>query len=139
MKKVNNKYRFRLLSVSLNSGEIIHDDFEDSEYSTEKLEIRARYLEPKEILVMGGIYRCIAQRLFNQRDCIIHKAGNYERTIQPQTHDTLKKAGVSPEYADAFELLFNYLKDYGNEQILLIYSAYQPFASKAYMLLIPIL
>lgn len=133
LKKVNNKYRFRLLSVSLNSGEIIHDDFEDSEYSTEKLEIRARYLEPKE-LVIGENLPLHLERLFNQRDCIIHKA-EITREPQPQTHDTLKKAGVSPEYADAFELLFNYLKDYGNEQILLIYSAYQPFASKAYMLL----
>lgn len=132
-RKSEGRFRFRILSVSLNSGEVIYDDFDDSEFSTEKLEIRAKYLEPKELVTNEKLPPHL-ERVFNQRDCIVQRMENLRHDTSKSQH-VLREAKVSLDFADIFDLLFEYLKDYGNEQVLLISSAYQPFASKAYMLL----
>lgn len=131
--KPNRNNCFRIISVALNSGEIVYDEFQDSEFSTEKLEIRARYLEPKEVVIAAKLPSHL-ERFFNQRDCIVHQQEKPTES-EPRIHGVVTKANLSPNFTETIELMFEYLKDYGNEQILLISSAYQPFASKAYMLL----
>lgn len=128
----NRKVKVRLLSIALNSGDVVYDEFEDSELSMEQLETRARYLEPKEVVYSEKLPTNIEQ-LLTRRDCSLHQKdwGDELNSVS----ESMKKTDLLPEYSKLFGLLYEYLKEYGNEKLLIISSSYKPFAATTCMIL----
>ncbi|QLL31129.1 hypothetical protein HG536_0A09460 [Torulaspora globosa] len=126
------RMKVRLLSIALNTGDIVYDEFEDSELSTEQLDIRARYLEPKEVVYYEKLPTKV-ERLLSGRDCSFHLRGLPLES--EDVNERLKEAQLSTEYSKLYNLLYEYLKEYSNEKLLLIPSSFKPFAAATYMLL----
>lgn len=131
----NRRMKIRLLSVALNTGDVVYDEFEDLELSAEKLDTHIRYLEPKEVVTHAKLPTNV-EKLFSKRECSLH-VRHLPEILDVDLESLLHKAKLSTDYSNLFKLLFEYLKEYGNEKLLSITSTYKPFASTTYMLLNP--
>ncbi|QLQ81268.1 hypothetical protein HG537_0F00290 [Torulaspora globosa] len=126
------RMKVRLLSIALNTGDIVYDEFEDSELSAEQLEIRARYLEPKEVVHYEKLPTKVEQ-LLCRRECSFHLQASPPES--DDVNEQLEKAQLSIEFSKLYNLLYEYLKEFNNEKLLLIPSSFKPFAAANYMLL----
>lgn len=128
----NNRCLYWLISVNLNSGEVVYDQFEQAISSTDELDLRLRYLDPKELITSQKLSPLLFQ-FFSKRDCTIHQS--FFEGPNSSLVDICAQINLSAEFSKLIYQLFEYLKDYGNERLLLIPSAYQPFFSKTHILL----
>lgn len=129
----NNHCLYSLISANLNSGEVVYDQFEEAISNTDKLDLRLRYLDPKELISSQELSPLLFQ-FFSKKDCTIHQMSFFEGS-NSSLDNICAQLNLSPNFSKLVYQLFEYLKDYGNEQLLLIPSAYQPFYSKSHMLL----
>ncbi|CCF60325.1 hypothetical protein KAFR_0J02610 [Kazachstania africana CBS 2517] len=127
---------YHLLSVNLNSGEVIHDTFNDSLNSTDELFTRVKYLDPFEVTSLNSkndIHVNILN-LFKQENCSLNCTGNSPKP-EASLDSVVRTLKLSSEMTTLVHLLYNYLMDYNNEKILEISSNYKTFGSKVHMTL----
>lgn len=126
-----------LISVNLNSGEIIHDKFNEALSSTEFLETRMKYLNPVEVLTSHDFPSKIS-KLFTEVSCsIISKPSkiNLNEITYRKLQDIVKSLGKDEVFLDILSIIYTYLTEYNNANVLLISENYKPFATKTHMLL----
>lgn len=140
--------RYSILSINLNSGDVIFDDFNDHINSTDKLYTRIRYLEPAECIITcnNGIPKELS-KLFRKIGCtlVFHDINDAKcDEVMPDEEEEkinilLKSLPIQghkiPDMKKQIHKLFTYLKDYKTEQCLLLSSNYKPFKSLLYMIL----
>ncbi|QLG73515.1 hypothetical protein HG535_0F00250 [Zygotorulaspora mrakii] len=124
---------YALISVNFSKGEVVYDSFQETSSSLEKLITRLSYLEPKEVVSDGQFTIDITQCL-RKRKCIIHESIS-NVTPNLQISETCEKLKMNEHQLKMVDLLYHYIKSYGNEQILLLSSTYKPFVSNTHMLL----
>ena len=158
VRKLRGKLLYYLLSANLNNGEVIYDIFEDLIGSTEELYTRVSHLQPSELVIFCD-ETAVPKRVFSMFQdmyCKIHGDGKFDLAPQepdvnivdsccdPRCREILKQLqnGVQSIEADfpssllplVIEL-YEYLKDYHNENILSMASNFKPFVSKMRMML----
>ena len=133
-----NEMSYTLLSVNLNSGEIIFDEFSDLMTSTDKLLTRAKYLEPIEALIINeqdDDYMLILNKFLKDNDCQKQDL-TVIQDVECQNLDEITKLENIPKGIDSLiKQMYSYLQQYNTENVLTIASNYKPFISKMYMLL----
>lgn len=136
-----NTVNFSLISVNLNGGEVIFDEFEDNSSSTEQLFTRMEHLQPIEVLMKNDLTITESSAVFinflKKNNCqlidLMHDHSSLMEGIDVFNYPKL--INVSNEIKSLIPILYNYLKEYQNENILTIAKNYKPFQSKLYMLL----
>lgn len=136
---------YSLISVNLNSGEVIYDEFQDTFSSTEQLFTRSEHLQPIEVILRDELSQDrkddITSKIstfLKQNNCKIipfNETAGSKLTEEVELFEFLKDLKVSKEIKSLVPILFNYLKEYRNENILTLAKNYKPFQSKLYMLL----
>ncbi|GMM54085.1 mismatch repair protein [Maudiozyma humilis] len=140
-----NNLEYRLVSVNLNSGEIITDIFSDNYRSTDKISTRIKYLEPSECVVISsdGIPKSL-QKVFTAQECILTVNQELPHSGEHFTEDEEKKLAIlfdklAPQYGGnqrfmtTIKALVTYLKQYNLQQSVFFSSNYKSFASTLYM------
>ncbi|AAS52089.1 ADR168Cp [Eremothecium gossypii ATCC 10895] len=127
--------RYFLVSVNLNSGEVIFDDFKEERFLTEALETRIKYTNPSEVVVGDGLGSEI-EKVFHTSDSDItlnriELVGLYEE-IFSEPHPAFK--GNVP-LQTALMLVHGYLTNFKNESLLFFKENFKPFCSKTHMIL----
>ncbi|QHS71991.1 mismatch repair protein MSH3 [Saccharomyces paradoxus] len=131
--------KYSLISVNLNNGEVVYDEFEEPNLADEKLRMRIKYLQPIEVLIDTEDLPLHVAKLFKDISCpLIHK---HEEDLEDDVvqainvmNETIK---LSPSLIRLVSELYSHMAEYNNEQVMLIPSIYSPFASKVHMLLDP--
>ncbi|EDO14357.1 hypothetical protein Kpol_183p2 [Vanderwaltozyma polyspora DSM 70294] len=132
--KINSS--FFMISVNLNSGEIIYDTFECSTTSIENLETRIKYLNPIEVLTVSALPEKVKLRLHGSNSTILLKEKeDIDKEIMEEINKSTKGLNLSAELFELVPVLYKYLTEYNNEELLLISENYKPFASKKHMVL----
>ncbi|KAF4002528.1 MutS domain III family protein [Saccharomyces cerevisiae] len=131
--------KYSLISVNLNNGEVVYDEFEEPNLADEKLQIRIKYLQPIEALVNTDDLPLHVAKFFKDISCpLIHKQ---EYDLEDHVVQAIKvmneKIQLSPSLIRLVSKLYSHMVEYNNEQVMLIPSIYSPFASKIHMLLDP--
>ncbi|CAH1828517.1 AKH_1a_G0006270.mRNA.1.CDS.1 [Saccharomyces cerevisiae] len=131
--------KYSLISVNLNNGEVVYDEFEEPNLADEKLQIRIKYLQPIEVLVNTDDLPLHVAKFFKDISCpLIHKQ---EYDLEDHVVQAIKvmneKIQLSPSLIRLVSKLYSHMVEYNNEQVMLIPSIYSPFASKIHMLLDP--
>ncbi|CAI4037663.1 hypothetical protein SMKI_03G1410 [Saccharomyces mikatae IFO 1815] len=131
--------KYSLLSVNLNNGEVVYDEFEEPNLADEKLQVRIKYLQPIEVLVSTENLPLHVAKLFKDMSCVlIHKdVGDLEEDVVHAIKVMNEKIKLSPSLIQLVFKLYSHMLEYNNEQVILIPSIYSPFASKIHMLLDP--
>lgn len=127
-------YYYWLVSVDLNNGEVIHDEFEEQTHSTNQLELRMRYLEPVELITYRNLPDPIIRVLQRANNNSLRMEYRKEAVL-PQLEELKQCLDLPAETFKLLSALFGCLEDYKNEELLLISSNYKPFSSKTHMLL----
>ncbi|CAL9733352.1 DNA mismatch repair protein Msh3p [Monosporozyma servazzii] len=133
-----NKMTYTLLSVNLNSGEIIFDEFTDMMMSTDELLTRTKYLEPIEVLIINQQneeYMLILNKFLKDNECQRQDLTEIS-DIEDLCIAEIDKIDSMPKNFDSLiKQMYSYLQQYNTENVLTIASNYKPFISKMYMLL----
>ncbi|CAR28257.1 ZYRO0D17490p [Zygosaccharomyces rouxii] len=127
-------YHYWLVSVDLNNGEVIHDEFEEQKHSTSQLELRMKYLEPVELITYRNLPDAVTKVLQRANNDSL-RIEDRKETVLPQLEGLKQHLNLPAETFKLISALFGCLEDYKNEELLLIASNYKPFSSKAHMLL----
>ncbi|AGO12644.1 AaceriADR168Cp [[Ashbya] aceris (nom. inval.)] len=127
--------RYLLVSVNLNSGEVIFDDFRDERFLTEALETRIKYTNPSEVVIEEDLDANI-EKVFRASDSDITLSkteicGLYEETFS-DPHPAFK--GNVP-LQTSLMLVHTYLTNFKNESLLSFKENFKPFCSKTHMIL----
>ncbi|CAI4056862.1 mismatch repair protein MSH3 SKDI_03G1490 [Saccharomyces kudriavzevii IFO 1802] len=130
---------YSLISVNLNSGEVVYDEFEELNHATEKLQARIKYLQPIEVLVDTENLPSHVEKLFKGISCnLLHKnMPDLQEDVVLSIEVMNDKLRLSPSLIPLIHKLYSHMIEYNNEQVMLIPSIYAPFASKIHMLLDP--
>ena len=157
VRKPRGKLLYYLLSANLNNGEVVYDIFEDLIGSIEQLNTRVSHLQPSELVIFCD-ETAVPKRVFSMFQdmyCKIHGDGKFDLALQepnadivdsccdPGCRKVLKqlKDGIETESDFPSSLLplvielYEYLKDYHNENVLSKTSNFKPFVSKVRMML----
>ncbi|GAV54252.1 hypothetical protein ZYGR_0AK07540 [Zygosaccharomyces rouxii] len=127
-------YHYWLVSVDLNNGEVVYDKFEEQTHSTNQLELRMKYLEPVELITYRSLPDPVIKVLQRANNDSLRMEDRKEAEL-PQIEGLKQHLNLPTEIFKLISALFGCLKDYKNEELLLIASNYKPFSSKTHMLL----
>ncbi|CCC70051.1 hypothetical protein NCAS_0D04700 [Naumovozyma castellii] len=127
---------YSLLSVNLNSGEVIYDEFFEPLHTLYSLKERIKYLEPVEIVTLKPLPRYV-DILFNESNCkvTINEIENTNEAIQSSLKIVANKLKFSLELSKLLETLYIYLQEYNNERILFISTNFAKFLANQHMTL----
>ncbi|SCW00277.1 LAFE_0C00606g1_1 [Lachancea fermentati] len=134
--QTRDEYHYWLLSVQLNTGEIIYDSFSEEKGLMIEFEKRVSYLNPIEIVTETPLPEKVLKLLSKYNHGInvnIREASLEDESVQ-----------VSPDALNfSFDLervasvLRSYLKSYDTEQVMDLATNYHPFEEKSHMILSP--
>ncbi|SJM87342.1 related to DNA mismatch repair protein MSH3 [Zygosaccharomyces bailii] len=130
----NHCYQYWLVSVDLNNGEVVYDQFHESLQTMSQLELRMKHLEPVELIVHESLPEPIV-RSFQKANSQSVRIEKRNEEIIPQLEKVKNNVDLPTESLKLLSILYGYLKDYQNDHLLLISSNYKPFISKSHMLL----
>ncbi|CCK72051.1 mismatch repair protein MSH3 KNAG_0I02660 [Huiozyma naganishii CBS 8797] len=125
--------KYSLVSVNLNSGEVIFDEFSDTASSSEQLITRVKYLDPIEVILQCSekhVNRCL-----KNAECQITEIKEEDNRHLDAFNELKVDVPVPETLKELVAHLYHYLHQYNNENILLITDNYRPFTSKMFMLL----
>lgn len=142
---------YSLLSVNMNSGEIVFDQFMERLNSLDNLLTRVKYLEPIEVLILNDNvetneeYSSILNKFLNDHNCQRHnlptiptedisifKDNIYNNLLYSKIENL---QNIPKNIYQLIKIMYFHLKQYNTENVLTIFSNYKPFNSKIYMLL----
>lgn len=142
---------YTLLSVNLNSGEIVFDQFLEKLNSLDNLLTKVKYLEPIEVLIVDNNietnykYILMLNKFLKDHNCQRHDLPTIPiedpKTSKDDLYNNIPFTQISkfekiPKNIDQLiNIMYFHLKQYNTENILTIGSNYKPFDSKIYMLL----
>lgn len=127
MRKVN------LISVQLNSGEIVHDQFSDDILLNVNLEARIRYLNPTEIITEEELPPSI-RTIFTKLNQDIQFYQSHKEAC-PNLFDALQGLDLNNELKRLLSVLHSYLSTFENTKVLYFASNYSSFTAKNFMVL----
>ncbi|CAI4058721.1 hypothetical protein SUVZ_03G1420 [Saccharomyces uvarum] len=131
--------KYSLVSVNLNNGEVIYDEFEEPNHADEKLQGRIKYLQPVEVLVNTEDLPPHVSKLFKDISCTLigKDTPDLEEDVVHSIKIMNEEVKLSPSLILLVSKLYSHMVEYNNEQVMLIPSIYSAFASKIHMLLGP--
>lgn len=142
---------YTLLSVNLNSGEIVFDQFFEKLSSFDNLLTKIKYLEPIEVLITNNNaeanddYIATLHKFLKDHNCQRHDLPTIPTDATAISNDEIynnlsftkinQLENIPKNIDELIKIMYFHLKQYNTENVLTIYSNYKPFGSKIYMLL----
>ena len=122
-----------IVSVHLNSGEVIFDQFTDDKLLNVNLEARIRHLNPTEVISEVELPASI-KTIFTR---INHDAQFYQSHKEdcPELMAILEHLDLHPDIKRLLSILHSYLSTFENNKVLYFPSNYSSFTSKHSMVL----
>ncbi|CDO93378.1 unnamed protein product [Kluyveromyces dobzhanskii CBS 2104] len=125
--------KITLISVQLNSGDIVYDQFNDDNLLNVNLEARIRHLNPTEIITEEELPQTV-KRIFSKLNRDIQFYQSHKEDCS-NLYDALQSLNLNNDLKRLISVLHSYLSTFENTKVLYFASNYSSFTSKKYMIL----
>ncbi|CCE64444.1 hypothetical protein TPHA_0H02400 [Tetrapisispora phaffii CBS 4417] len=131
--KNNDLFEFFLISVNLNSGEVVYDSFTEPINRLEKFETRLLHLNPVEVLTTEEFPELISKKLKGKECSIIKQSKDIPNDIVPtkELDEIVKGNDMKDVFRSLLYHLYFYLTEYNNQNILKLPTNYKHFLTNS--------
>ncbi|AMD20588.1 HDL156Wp [Eremothecium sinecaudum] len=131
----SNATKYSMVSVNLNSGEVIIDEFKDEKYTNDALDTRIVYLNPSEVITNKELDPKISQAFMNANPNVRFYQEEPDEDYKTSFKTQHSNIEITGRLFESLMLVRKYLAGFKNEKLLDLPERYQSFNSLTHMTL----